>query len=58
MEEAIYSGKPMVFVPFRHDQPGNAKKFTAKGLGKAIDYRTVNKAILKMTVQDIITDLT
>lgn len=58
MEEAIYNGKPMVFVPFRHDQPSNAKKFTDKGLGKTIDYRTVNKAILKMTIQDIITNLT
>lgn len=44
--QALASGKPQVLVPFAHDQPDNARRVAALGLGVAIAARQLDVARL------------
>lgn len=54
MEEAIYNHVPIVGMPFFGDQITNTKKIIGKGLGLSVDYNTMDKAILKNTILEVI----
>lgn len=54
ISEAFIYGVPMVVVPFMSDQPVNARRVEELGLGVQLDYRTLNKVVLKQTVLSLL----
>ncbi|MBR3841442.1 MAG: hypothetical protein IKM20_09925 [Erysipelotrichales bacterium] len=56
ISEAMSLGVPMVVVPFGSDQPTNAKQVTKLGLGKQLDYHTINSKVLNEVVMSILKD--
>ena len=39
LAQAMYAGKPMLVVPFSHDQPDNAERAARLGIGRALPRR-------------------
>ncbi|KAK5639920.1 hypothetical protein RI129_010731 [Pyrocoelia pectoralis] len=54
MEEAIYSGVPMVVMPFFADQGANGKKIVYKGMGLEVDYTNFDKEELRGKILNVI----
>ncbi|KAB0798956.1 hypothetical protein PPYR_06836, partial [Photinus pyralis] len=54
MEEAVYSGVPMVVMPFFADQGYNAKAIVYKGMGLSVDYANLKKEEFRDKVLEVI----
>ena len=54
--EALGVGVPMVVIPFVSDQPVNARCVEKLGVGKRLEYSSVNKESLKETVWNVFLD--
>jgi len=46
----------MVVIPFMSDQPTNARRIEELGLGKRLDYRSINSELLRTTVLSVMND--
>ena len=57
VSEALYLGTPMVVIPFVSDQPVNAQCVEKLGVGKVMEYASVNKDILKEMVFEVLSDV-
>ena len=53
-QEAIYHGKPMIFVPFYGDQHGNARKFVKAGIGLEMTISNVTVGEFQGKLVDIL----
>lgn len=58
VNEALSFGVPMVVIPFMSDQPTNARRIEELGLGKKVDYKTINSELLRKTVLSVMNDKT
>lgn len=56
VSESLVSGTPMVVIPFTSDQPVNARCVEALGVGKRLNYPTINSNVLKTAVFSVLTD--
>ncbi len=56
ISEALVYEVPMIVIPFMADQPVNARQVETLGLGKRMDYKTLNSQSLKETVQSVFAD--
>lgn len=56
VSEAMTFGVPMVVIPFVTDQPANAEQIEKLGLGKCLNYKKLDKQIIKETVYSILND--
>lgn len=56
VSEALVYGTPMVVIPFVSDQPVNARCIEKLGVGKKLEYSTVNTDTLKNTVLSVMSD--
>ncbi len=56
VSESLVYGTPMVVIPFSSDQPINAGCIEKLGVGKKLEYSTINKKVLKDTVFEILSD--
>jgi MGT family glycosyltransferase len=56
ISEALVYGVPMIVIPFMTDQPVNARQVETLGLGKRMDYQTLNSQSLKETVLSVLSD--
>ncbi|XP_078604051.1 UDP-glucuronosyltransferase 2C1-like [Branchiostoma floridae x Branchiostoma japonicum] len=56
MYEALYHGVPMVCFPLFGDQPGNAARVVARGLGVSLDFRTVTSDQLYHALLRVLTN--
>lgn len=56
ISEAFVQGVPMVVIPFMSDQPINARRIEELGLGKKLEYRSVNEERLKNIVFSVLSD--
>ena len=56
ISEALVQGVPMVVIPFMADQPVNARRVEELGLGRKLDYRSIDKKALKHTVLSVLSD--
>ncbi|WP_265442698.1 nucleotide disphospho-sugar-binding domain-containing protein [Acetivibrio straminisolvens] len=56
VSEALVHGVPMVVIPFMSEQPTNARRIEELGLGKKLDYSTINSESLKTTVLSVMKD--
>ena len=54
VSEALYLGTPMVVIPFVSDQPVNAQCVERLGVGKTMEYASVDKDSLKRMVFDVL----
>ncbi|KAF2893558.1 hypothetical protein ILUMI_12612, partial [Ignelater luminosus] len=54
IDEAIYDHIPILGLPFFMDQITNVQRLVHKGLGLSLDYKTLDKKILKATILEII----
>lgn len=57
ISEAFVYGVPMVVIPFVSDQPVNARSIEKLGVGKNLDYATIDSNLLKNTVFSILSDV-
>uniref|UniRef100_A0A1Y1NNN5 UDP-glucuronosyltransferase n=1 Tax=Photinus pyralis TaxID=7054 RepID=A0A1Y1NNN5_PHOPY len=53
LEEAMYSGVPILGVPFYGDQTGNVKRMEIGGTGLIVDYATVTKDEFKAKILEV-----
>ena len=56
ISEALVYGVPMIVIPFMADQPVNARQIENLGLGKRMDYKSLNSQSLKEIVLSVLTD--
>ena len=56
VSEALSYGTPMVVIPFVSDQPVNARCVEKLGVGRKLEYSSINKKTLKDTVFSVIMD--
>lgn len=56
LSEAFVYGVPMVVLPLASDQPVNAVFVEKMGVGKQLDYATMDKELLKRTVLEMVED--
>lgn len=56
VSEALVQGTPMVVIPFVSDQPVNARCIENLGVGKRLEYSTINKDTLKKSVCAVLLD--
>jgi UDP:flavonoid glycosyltransferase YjiC (YdhE family) len=56
ISEALVYEVPMIVIPFMSDQPVNARQVETLGLGKRMDYQTLNSQSLKETVLSVLSD--
>ena len=56
ISEALVYEVPMIVIPFMADQPVNARQVETLGLGKRMDYKTLNSQSLKETVLSVFAD--
>ncbi|KAK5640108.1 hypothetical protein RI129_010919 [Pyrocoelia pectoralis] len=54
LEEAIYSGVPMVGVPFFGDQSANVKRMEIRGVSLTVNYATLTKEEFKEKILEVI----
>jgi MGT family glycosyltransferase len=54
VSEAFAYGVPMVVIPFVSDQPVNAEFVEKLGVGKKLEYKNIDKELLKTTVFDML----
>lgn len=54
VSEALAYGVPMVVIPFVSDQPVNAEFVEKLGVGKRLEYSSVNRNLLRTTVLSMI----
>ncbi|XP_078603920.1 UDP-glucuronosyltransferase 2C1-like [Branchiostoma floridae x Branchiostoma japonicum] len=54
--EALYHGVPMVCFPLFGDNPGNAARVVARGLGVSLDFRTVTSDQLYQALLHVLTN--
>lgn len=52
-EEAISFHIPIVGMPFFADQQSNIRRLLHKGIGLAVDYKTIDKVQFKETILDV-----
>ena len=57
ISEAFVYGVPMVVIPVASDQPVNARCIEKLGVGKKLDYTTIDSKVLKNTVFSILSDV-
>ncbi|KAB0792678.1 hypothetical protein PPYR_14637 [Photinus pyralis] len=53
-DETIYTGVPIVGMPFFGDQMANIKKMVAKGVGLSVDYTSLEREDFKRKIQEVI----
>lgn len=53
LEEAIYSGVPMLGMPFFGDQPSNVKRMEIRGVALAVNYATLTKEEFKGKILEV-----
>ena len=56
VSESLVKGTPMVVIPFVSDQPVNAGRIEALGLGKKMEYKQIISESLKQTVFSVLHD--
>lgn len=56
MEEAVYSRKPMIGIPFMGEQESNVKLMAKKGVGLYVNHLSINKDEFKETILEVITN--
>ncbi|XP_078602710.1 UDP-glucuronosyltransferase 1A5-like [Branchiostoma floridae x Branchiostoma japonicum] len=56
VSEALHHGVPMVCVPFFGDQPSNAARVVARGLGVKLEFSTVTADELYQTILHVLTN--
>ncbi|XP_066286542.1 UDP-glucuronosyltransferase 2C1-like [Branchiostoma lanceolatum] len=56
MYEALHHGVPMVCLPLFGDQPANAARVVARGLGVKLDYSTVTTEQLYLSILHVVTN--
>ncbi|XP_035682287.1 UDP-glucuronosyltransferase 1-2-like [Branchiostoma floridae] len=56
VSEALHHGVPMVCVPFFGDQPSNAARVVARGLGVKVEFSTVTTDELYQTILHVLTN--
>ncbi|MEN2775400.1 macrolide family glycosyltransferase [Acetivibrio clariflavus] len=56
ISEALVHGVPMVVIPFIADQPTNARRIEELGLGRKLDYRSIDSELLRNTVLSVMKD--
>ncbi|XP_066286571.1 UDP-glucuronosyltransferase 2C1-like [Branchiostoma lanceolatum] len=56
MYEALYHGVPMVCLPLFGDQPANAARVVARGLGVRLDFSTVTAEQLYQAILHVVTN--
>lgn len=56
MTESVYSGKPMVVVPFFGDQPSNAAAAANAGFAKIISYIDMTEKDLGDAVRSVLSE--
>ncbi|XP_066277196.1 UDP-glucuronosyltransferase 1A5-like [Branchiostoma lanceolatum] len=54
--EAVYHGVPMVCLPIAWDQPGNAARMVARGVGVSLNHFTLTTDELYQAIMQVITD--
>lgn len=56
VEESIYSGIPLLAIPFFGDQQANVDSMVSKGLGLSLDHHNIEKETFKAAVLEVITN--
>ena len=56
VSESLVCGVPMVVIPFMADQPVNARCVENIGVGKRLEYKSVNKDTLKAYVLSVLSN--
>lgn len=56
ISEALTAAVPMVVIPFSSDQPTNARSVEKLGVGRKMDYTSVDKNSLKSTIFSVLAD--
>jgi MGT family glycosyltransferase len=56
ISEALVYGVPMIVIPFMTDQPVNAGQVETLGLGKRVEYKSINSLALKESVLSVLSD--
>lgn len=56
VSEALVHGVPMVVIPFVSDQPVNATRVEALGVGRAMEYAKADPKVLRQTVLSVMKD--
>jgi len=56
ISEALVHRVPMVVIPFIADQPTNARRIEELGLGRKLDYRSIDSELLRNTVLSVMKD--
>lgn len=56
VSEALTAAVPMVVIPFSSDQPTNARSVEKLGVGRKMDYTSVDKNSLKSTIFSVLAD--
>ncbi len=54
--EALRSARPMVVVPWAHDQPDNARRVTSLGVARTINRRNYTAATAARAIQELLDD--
>lgn len=52
--EAVYSGIPIIGIPFFFDQPRNVLKLVEQGCGIILDYDTMTKDVLYDAISTVV----
>jgi len=56
LAQAMYAGKPMLVVPFSHDQPDNAERAERLGIGRALPRRKFSIAAAVAALGELIAE--
>jgi len=54
--QALRAGRPMLVVPFSHDQPDNARRCVRLGVARMLDRNRVNAGTLAAELEQLLAD--